>query len=127
MNNAIEAFKKKYNGLPADAGYPVVQELYGSVYFCRSKEDWQRFIKGRKMLSASFQIAILFSFCCLVAIVYGLITDYRVALYSFLTYLSFMGVTYMITMYIGHRKRNAPPCYLIFYEEHRKDLMTMQL
>ena len=37
---AIEAFKVRYGELPADAGWPVVRELEGSVYFARSKGDW---------------------------------------------------------------------------------------
>ena len=60
MAEALEAFKAKYNELPADAGYPVVREKDGSVYFSRSVESWGQYLIWEYRISVLIRTTLVF-------------------------------------------------------------------
>lgn len=66
VQEAIDAFKAKKGELPADAGYPVVREKDGDVYFSHSVEDWEKFAKEQKLYSSMFRV-VLFGIAIAVA------------------------------------------------------------
>ena len=83
MKEAIAAFTRRYEELPADAGWPVVRQWRNEVYFARSLEEWKTYKFGQillNLLSKSI-IAITLGIIVLVVLEY-----YEAAQYSVLAY-----------------------------------------
>lgn len=94
MAEAIEAFKVRYGELPADAGWPVVREFKGSVYFSRSKEDWERYKRDYNRFNV-----IVKGVCLLIAAVLAAIIGLYLYFGSVIPLL-FGGVAYAVVLFI---------------------------
>ena len=81
---AIAAFNRQYEELPADAGWPVVREWRNEVYFARSLEEWKAYKFGQILLSLIFKAVILITLGAVGLVVFGY---YKIALYCVLAYL----------------------------------------
>ena len=105
MIEAIEAFKIRYGELPADAGWPVVREFKGSVYFSRSKNDWIRYAIAHYKFTAMVKAVLFFIavatvtiLCCCVGMHSLVPLAWGVAVY-----IVAMGVLYIVSLFLFRR------------------------
>lgn len=80
---AIAAFDRQYEELPADAGWPVVRQFGNDVYFARSLQEWKTYKFGQILMSLIFKAVILIIFGAIGLAVFGY---YKIALYFLFAY-----------------------------------------
>ena len=121
---AIEAFKKEKGELPADAGYPVVREQSGEVYFSHSLEDWQNYLDGQKSYATMFKLLfcdmVVLLFLILVGIGYNL--SFALVITACLM-LQIIPIVYTILV-LNAAKRNHTDLYV--YVGYKKKLYAIE-
>lgn len=79
---AIAAFNRQYEELPADAGWPVVRQWRNEVYFARSLEEWKTYKFGQILLSVLFKSVIAIT----LGIIVLAVLEYSKMVYCLLAY-----------------------------------------
>lgn len=128
MTKAIEAFKEKYGELPADAGYPVVRERNGSVYFARSAEDWHYFVKETKFLQKIFSFILITLLLIFIAVVCGIIflSNYETLLYAIAAYCLMM-LFLWIRIFFHRPKKPTENSEIVSYDNYCKKINIISL
>ncbi len=83
MLEARAAFAKKFDELPADAGWPVVKEWRNHVYFARSLADWKGYKRGQLFLSFIFLMVGIVTVTAIITLILGI---YWVSLSMLISY-----------------------------------------
>lgn len=96
---AIDAFKKKYGELPADAGFPVVRERLDAVYFARNVEDWHEYAKIQKFFGrlVVFVIAAIFSIVAIVGVDLVFVRNHQLLLFALAAYAILLVIVGFVT------------------------------
>lgn len=68
---AIAAFDRQYEELPADAGWPVVKQWRNEVYFARSLEEWKTYKFGQMVMKLLFISIIILTLGVIVLAMLG--------------------------------------------------------
>lgn len=105
MAEAIEAFKVRYGELPADAGFPVVRELEGSVYFARSKGDWIGYAIAHYKYTAVLKAVLIFIVVATVTILSCCVGTHSLVplAWGIVVYVVAMAVLYFVSFLIFRR------------------------